>query len=65
MTLAVPCNGVVLLVEDDDDDDTRDLLRTLIQRRGHRVRSAQDGKFAYPRQRQSSPGRCGMFAKTD
>ena len=35
------CGGVVVLVE--DDDDTRELLATVLRRRGHQVAMAQDG----------------------
>jgi CheY-like chemotaxis protein len=38
---AVACLGVVVVVE--DDDDTRELLQTVLERRGHRVLTASDG----------------------
>jgi CheY-like chemotaxis protein len=41
MTAAVHHLGVVVVVE--DDEDTRELLRTVLQRRGHRVATAADG----------------------
>lgn len=40
MTL-LPCAGLVVVVE--DDEDTRELLKTVLQRRGYRVAGAQDG----------------------
>ena len=36
-----PCRGVVVVVE--DDEDTRELLKTVLQRRGYRVATAEDG----------------------
>ena len=36
------CRGVVVVVE--DDEDTRELLKTVLQRRGHRVATATDGQ---------------------
>jgi len=41
MMTAVPCSGVVVVVE--DDEDTRELLKTVLQRRGYRVATAADG----------------------
>ncbi len=41
MMTAVPCLGVVVVVE--DDEDTRELLKTVLQRRGYRVATAADG----------------------
>jgi len=41
MMAAVPCLGVVVVVE--DDEDTRELLKTVLQRRGYRVATAADG----------------------
>jgi len=38
---SVPCLGVVVVVE--DDEDTRELLQTVLQRRGYRVATATDG----------------------
>ena len=38
---SVPCLGVVVVVE--DDEDTRELLKTVLQRRGYRVATAPDG----------------------
>jgi len=38
---AVACLGVVIVVE--DDDDTRELLQTVLERRGYRVLTAADG----------------------
>ena len=38
---SVPCLGVVVVVE--DDEDTRELLQTVLQRRGYRVATAPDG----------------------
>ena len=38
---SVPCLGVVVVVE--DDEDTRELLKTVLQRRGYRVATAADG----------------------
>ena len=37
----VPCLGVVVVIE--DDEDTRELLQTVLQRRGYRVATAADG----------------------
>jgi len=37
----VPCLGIVVVVE--DDEDTRELLQTVLQRRGYRVATAADG----------------------
>ncbi|MEI9949834.1 MAG: response regulator [Pseudomonadota bacterium] len=37
----VPCLGVVVVVE--DDEDTRELLKTVLLRRGYRVATAADG----------------------
>ncbi|HYP97639.1 MAG TPA: response regulator [Polyangiaceae bacterium] len=37
----VACLGVVVVVE--DDDDTRELLQTVLERRGYRVLTASDG----------------------
>jgi len=41
MMTSVPCLGVVVVVE--DDEDTRELLQTVLQRRGYRVATATDG----------------------
>ena len=41
MNKAAPCKGFVVVVE--DDHDTRELLRELLEGRGHRVATAQDG----------------------
>lgn len=41
MTSATACLGVVVVVE--DDEDTRELLQTVLERRGHRVLTAADG----------------------
>jgi len=41
MMAVVPCGGVVVVVE--DDEDTRELLKTVLQRRGYRVVTAADG----------------------
>jgi len=41
MMTSVPCLGVVVVVE--DDEDTRELLKTVLQRRGYRVATAPDG----------------------
>ncbi|MEI9938268.1 MAG: response regulator [Pseudomonadota bacterium] len=41
MITALPCLGVVVVVE--DDEDTRELLKTVLQRRGYRVATAADG----------------------
>ena len=38
---SVACLGVVVVVE--DDEDTRELLQTVLQRRGYRVATAADG----------------------
>jgi CheY-like chemotaxis protein len=38
---SVPCLCVVVVVE--DDEDTRELLKTVLQRRGYRVATATDG----------------------
>jgi CheY-like chemotaxis protein len=38
---AVPCVGVVVVIE--DDEDTRELLATVLQRRGYQVATAADG----------------------
>ena len=38
---AVGCSGVVVVVE--DDEDTRELLKTVLLRRGYRVATAADG----------------------
>jgi CheY-like chemotaxis protein len=38
---AVPCPGVVVVVE--DDEDTRELLKTVLLRRGYQVATAADG----------------------
>ena len=37
-----PCRGVVVVVE--DDEDTRELLKTVLLRRGYRVATAADGQ---------------------
>ena len=37
----IPCLGVVIVIE--DDDDTRELLQTVLERRGYRVLTASDG----------------------
>jgi len=41
LTAPEPCPGVVIVVE--DDEDTRELLQTVLQRRGYRVSTAADG----------------------
>jgi CheY-like chemotaxis protein len=41
MMPVLPCLGVVIVVE--DDEDTRELLRTVLQRRGYEVATAADG----------------------
>jgi len=41
MTTDTNCSGIVFVVE--DDEDTRELLRTVLQRRGYRVATARDG----------------------
>jgi CheY-like chemotaxis protein len=41
MMTAIPCSGVVVVVE--DDEDTRELLKTVLQRRGYEVATAADG----------------------
>lgn len=37
----VPCLGIIVIVE--DDEDTRELLKTVLQRRGYDVATAADG----------------------
>jgi len=41
LTEPEPCPGVVIVVE--DDEDTRELLQTVLRRRGYRVSTAADG----------------------
>ena len=38
---AIACTGAVIVVE--DDEDTRELLQTVLERRGYRVLTASDG----------------------
>jgi CheY-like chemotaxis protein len=49
----LPCGGVVVLVE--DDDDTRELLATVLRRRGYQVAMAQDGVEAMELLRRIEP----------
>ena len=41
MMMPIECPGVVVVVE--DDEDTRELLKTVLQRRGYQVAIAADG----------------------
>ncbi len=41
MTQVTPCKGTVVVV--DDEQDTRELLRELVEARGYRVATAEDG----------------------